>query len=110
MKELKLSDQVRQKLPVRLISELVHLGKKYKPRGIRIFIFGSVVQENGRGGSDLDLGVIWECERSERIFNSLYWDIQDLPTVRKIDLVDMEQVDSVFRESALRDALFLDAL
>lgn len=110
MRELKLSDRVRQKLLVRLISELVHLGKKYQTQGIRIFIFGSAVQENDRQESDLDLGVIWDTERSERIFNSLYWDIQDLPTVRKIDLVDMEQVDPVFRESALRDALFLDEL
>jgi predicted nucleotidyltransferase len=68
----------------------------------------SITRSKIRVGSDLDLGVLWENKRSAQVFAELYRDIQDLPTIRKIDLVDMGQVDEDFRDSALQHALFLD--
>jgi predicted nucleotidyltransferase len=68
-----------------------------------LFIFGSFAYQNETETSDLDIGVMWKCKRIPCLFTELYSDIQSLPTVRKIDLVDMDMVDNEFKEIVMQN-------
>lgn len=102
-----LKRQLKYNLPDRLWRALESIAFKYKDEGLKLFIFGSFAQLKNKSTSDLDIGVCWVSKRDPLLFNQLYLDIQELPTIRKIDLVDMSQVDESFRQEALEHAYYL---
>jgi predicted nucleotidyltransferase len=97
--------ELKKRLPSRFIDELLRLGEKYQKKGAQLFVFGSFATASNRQTSDLDLGVLWKGKRKNHIFTSLYSEIQALPTIRKIDLVDMEQVDNDFKKKVLESGI-----
>jgi predicted nucleotidyltransferase len=67
------------------------------------FFFGSQVQGDARKGSDLDVGIkINEEEQSNKIAR-IRNEIDDLPTLRKIDVVDFNKVDDTFSTIAKKN-------
>ncbi|MDQ3461331.1 MAG: nucleotidyltransferase domain-containing protein [Deinococcota bacterium] len=92
-------------LPPRLLEALQGLARAYRQQGADLFVFGSFARGDARRTSDLDLGVEWRGEPSKRTFSRLYDDVQALPTIRKIDLVDFSQASPGFRCLAERDKL-----
>lgn len=106
-----LSDSVdvifKRSLPERLRQQLHELAGKYRKKGMHLFIFGSFARADQRTTSDLDLGIEWERKRSEKLFTQPYNEIQELPTIRKIDLVDFEKAEKKFKDTALKDKIYL---
>lgn len=98
---------IEQRLPNRLIESLHEMEEKYRDKGIRLFIFGSFARSQDRQTSDLDLGVQWIGKRSSKIFSDFCRDVHKLPTIRKIDVVDMEQVDEGFKNKVMKEAIFI---
>lgn len=94
-------------LPARLMKALEEVAEKYDRKGLILFIFGSFARSKQRKTSDLDIGVLWKSVRNPKMFTELYQDIQQLPTIRKIDLVDMHQVDKDFRKKAVEEGVML---
>ncbi|MFQ6099708.1 MAG: nucleotidyltransferase domain-containing protein [Anaerolineae bacterium] len=86
---------------------MLELARKYQDDGLTLLVFGSFARGDQRPTSDLDLGVEWHGKRRPEIFLRLYWDVQELPTIRKIELVDFEQTDSDFRRVAGLDKIYL---
>jgi len=84
----------------RLLQALQKLAWEYRRDGLELFILGSFARGDQRPTSDLDIGVEWRGERNPETFLHLYRDVQALPTIRQIDLVDLAQVDSDFRRVA----------
>jgi len=98
---------LEERLPERVIKKLYKLAQKYADRGIQLFVFGSFANASDRKTSDLDIGVLWTNERSSKAFSELYSDILELPTIRKIDLVDMQQVDKFFKRKIMSKKIIL---
>jgi predicted nucleotidyltransferase len=98
---------LRKELPARVVNALLHVAEKYQKEGMTLFLFGSFATASNRAASDLDIGLLWESERKPHLFTQLYADIQNLPTIRKIDLVDMKQVDKEFRNKVLASEILL---
>lgn len=96
-------------LPTQLDSRLTALGEKYRARGIDLFVFGSFARGDNRPNSDLDLGLEWRAHRSDALLRELQNEVDDLPTIRKIDLVDFSTVSPQWRSIAERDRRFLFA-
>ena len=95
-------------LPARLLRDLQELARKYQDAGLELFIFGSFARGDQHPTSDLDIGVAWRGEHNPSDFLRLYWDVQELATIRKIDLVDFEQTDSDFRRIVMAaDRIYL---
>jgi predicted nucleotidyltransferase len=94
-------------LPRRLVSRLKALGRKYQAQGVDLFIFGSHARKDHQPNSDLDLGIEWRRPVSRQLFRNLCKDVDDLPTIRKVDLVDFSKVSSVWKEIAGRHRVFL---
>jgi len=94
-------------LPARLLHDLQQLARKYQKDGVKLFIFGSFAQDKARPTSDLDLGVEWQGQPNPAVFRRLYQDVQSLPTIRPIDVVDFSQTNSRFKQIAGAHKLLL---
>ncbi len=100
-------DEPSLALPARLLRDLRALAQKYRSQGVDLFVFGSFARGDQRPTSDLDLGVEWHGKHSPGTFLRLYWEVQELPTIRKIDLVDFEQTGLDFRRAAMAERIYL---
>ncbi|RME51256.1 MAG: nucleotidyltransferase domain-containing protein [Caldilineae bacterium] len=94
-------------LSSKVLQELYRLARKYHQEGVVLFIFGSFARGDQRPNSDLDLGVEWHGEPRPEVFLRLYWEVQDLPTIRPIDVVDFAQVAPSFEEATSNDRIYL---
>ncbi|KAF0162032.1 MAG: DNA polymerase beta domain-containing protein [Rhodocyclaceae bacterium] len=69
--------------------------------GHRVVIFGSRARGDARPRSDFDIGVIGESPLPLRDFYALADQIEDLPTLYRIDWVDFARTSEKFRRAAL---------
>lgn len=92
-----------EQLPGTLRARLHEIARAYHAEGVELFLFGSFARGDNRRTSDLDLAVGWRRSPSREIFMRLWQEIEDLPTIRKIDLVDLSEAPEELREKALAD-------
>jgi len=70
--------------------------------GHKVVLFGSRAQGNARSRSDFDLGVVGETPLPVVDFFAIEDILDDLPTLYRIDWVDLATVSERFRAEALR--------
>ncbi len=75
----------------------------------RVFLYGSWVSMNARPTSDVDIAVLGKGPIDEMVFLKIREEVDSLPTLRAIDIVDLGRADKEFRERILRESeeLFL---
>lgn len=88
-----------RRIPTRLIAALNRTADQFAPRGVRLYLFGSVARSfpESHRGADLDLG--YECCGSEcgpALHREIREAIDRLPTIRPVDLVDFDHADPGF--------------
>ena len=92
-------------LPAQVRNHLHQVAKKQARLGVRMFLFGSVARTwpQAHIGADLDIGYEIDGNRIDRAdrLESLERDIQALPSIRPVDLVDFSKASEVFRAQAL---------
>jgi predicted nucleotidyltransferase len=104
------TDNLPLNLPLKLRRSLRQVAQKYHRLGLDLFVFGSFARGNPRPNSDLDLGVTWRGQPDPRLFTQLYWELQAMPTIRKIDLVDFARAAPGFTRVALAHTIRLNNL
>lgn len=67
----------------------------------RLFFFGSRVTNSGDDHSDIDVGVEGPAPVPAAALSAIKEELEDLPTVYKVDLVDFAAVSGDFRQVAL---------
>lgn len=78
-------------LPPQVLDGLVELGERFRRKGVRLVLFGSFAKGTAHRRSDLDIAAFWEnAPEHMRLWMELEEAVEDLPTVRPIDLVDIE--------------------
>lgn len=91
-------------IDLRVREALCSLATRYKKKGVRVFLFGSVASTwpLALKGADFDIGFEWISDAVDKrtLLQELETDIAALPTIRPIDLVDFSFVSSAFRGSA----------
>ena len=85
-----------------LVDEVVRIVRDYIQEGpLRLYFFGSWAENRALAVSDLDIaletGKPIEAVAMHRIAAAL----DELPTLRKVDIVDLQAVDQEFRERVL---------
>ena len=95
----------------RVVRRLNELAESFAGLGLRLFVFGSVAETypEARKGADLDLGVFVDEDldpgtRQVRL-RDLRRQLDELPTVRPVELVEFDSVDARFKEVALRSRI-----
>jgi len=66
----------------------------------KIFFFGSRVTKKGNERSDIDLGIEGEKEISWQVMAKIKEDLENLPILYKIDVVDFKKVSPDFYDLA----------
>lgn len=66
----------------------------------KVFIFGSRVTGKGDDRSDIDIGIEGDKEIPLEIMGKIKDEIDDLPILYKIDIVDFFQLSDKFKEVA----------
>lgn len=69
-------------------------------QGYQIILFGSRVGGGARPASDFDIGIKGEKPLASEIFSDIEDALESLPTLYKIELVDLNRVTPAFREMA----------
>lgn len=72
--------------------------------GHRVVLFGSRARGDARPRSDFDLAVIGETPLPLHDFYALADQLDELPTLYRIDWVDLARASEKFRQSALTNA------
>lgn len=93
-------------LPVPLLKELKEVAHDFESSGIQLILFGSFATGNARPTSDLDLAFDSPATSRESV-RHLYDRIDDLHTVRSVDLVDLQKVDSEVAEEIKKNGCLL---
>ena len=70
--------------------------------GHRVFLFGSRAAGGARIHSDFDVGVLGDDPLALKDFYAIEDQLDDLPTLYKIDWLDFNRVSPRFRERAMR--------
>ena len=87
-------DALRKKLR-NIIGKYLDL-EKYK-----LFFFGSRVSGGGSERSDIDIGIDGPEPVPLKVFSDIKEEIEDIPILYKIEIVDFKQVSPDFRQVAL---------
>ncbi|MBI3579391.1 MAG: nucleotidyltransferase domain-containing protein [Ignavibacteriales bacterium] len=78
------------------------VGKHIDLRTHKVFFFGSRVSGGGSERSDIDVGIEGPQEIPIEILGRIREEIENLPTLYKIEVVDFKSTSDEFREVALQ--------
>lgn len=73
----------------------------------KAFLFGSRASGNAAANSDWDIGILGPDEVPGHTLQRIHSDLDDLPTLHRFDVVDMNTVSESFRRQAMRVTLAL---
>lgn len=82
------------------------MAHNFESSGIQLILFGSFATGNARPTSDLDLAFDSQATTREGV-RQLYDRIDDLHTIRSVDLVDLQKVDSELAEEIKKNGCLL---
>ncbi len=88
-------DALREKIK-KIIGQYLDL-EKY-----RLFFFGSRVSGGGNERSDIDIGIDGPEPVPLKVFSDIKEEIESIPILYKIEIVDFKQVSPDFRQVALK--------
>ena len=83
------------------------IGRHLDLNACQIFFFGSRVLGKGDERSDIDIGIEGTKEIPYEIMAHIRDDIENLPTLYKIEIVDFKKVSNDFREVAFQQIEFI---
>ena len=74
------------------------------PSGYRMILFGSFAQGKAGPTSDIDIGILGKKPVPNKLMVRIRAKVDAIPTLRKIDVVDLQTADSRFRDHAMKHA------
>lgn len=78
--------------------------KSLLPAGYYVVLFGSWADGKARSGSDIDIGIVGSKPLPHRTMMQMRQLVEQVPTLRKVDVVDLSSVSERFRARALKHA------
>lgn len=88
--------------PKEIIEETVNLIHRHLPRDeYRVLLFGSWAKDTAEATSDIDIGIQGPKAVDGLLMLRLQEEIKGIPTLRRIDVVDLHEADEEFRKEIL---------
>lgn len=84
--------------------EVVKIIRRYLDEEWRIFLFGSWANGNALETSDIDIGILGKEKVPFGEMIKIKEEIENIPTLRSIDIMDLSLKEKSFRENALKHA------
>jgi len=86
-----------------LVKQIVRIIRKYIPdKNYKIYLYGSWMKGNALPNSDIDIAIYGQTEVDALIMIKIKDEIENLPTLRSIDLIDLNLVSENFKVSILQ--------
>ena len=86
---------------------LAIIGKYLDLNFYKVFFFGSRVTGKGSERSDIDVGIEGPQKISANDLLAIQEEVDKIPTLYKIEIVDFNQVAPIFRKVAIQSISFL---
>jgi len=99
-KEMRLEHYSVEKLKKEILEIL---GRHIDLKTYKVFFFGSRVSSSGSDRSDIDIGIDGPKEVPSLAMAKICEEIENLPTLYKIDIVDFKNVSNKFKSVALKN-------
>lgn len=94
-------DDREQQIKNMIVAQIAKFASQLGDR--KVFLFGSRVSGGAKERSDFDVGVYGDSPLPLKEFFTIEDALDALPTLYKIDWVDLNQVASKFREEAMKN-------
>jgi predicted nucleotidyltransferase len=85
----------------KIIKEVVKIIRRYLPEEYKIFLFGSWASGDALPESDIDIGILGPQAADNMLLLRIKGEVRAIPTLRGIDVVDLNQTDEGFRKEIL---------
>ena len=85
-----------------VIKEILDIIHRHLPRDeFKVLLFGSWAKETAEPTSDIDIGILGPKAIDGLLLLRLKAEIKAIPTLRRIDVVDLNEADEAFRNEVL---------
>ena len=84
-----------------VIAKIVKIIKKYLFGDYKIYLFGSWAKGDALETSDIDIGILGKEEVVWRLMVKILREVDEIPTLRKIDVLDLNAKEESFRNNVL---------
>jgi len=89
-----------------ILESIAHITVKYL-RDSKIILFGSRAGNTNRENSDYDIAIIWKEKIPAQIYFAIQEDLDNLYTLKTIDLVDFYNLDEDFKEIVIKEGFLI---
>ena len=93
-------------MPQEIIKKIIKTIKSFLPKA-KVFFYGSWAKGNPLPTSDLDIAIDNKKKINWDTFLDIKNKVEDIPTLRHIDIVDLNMVDKTFKKEVLETAQLL---
>lgn len=93
--------------PKAIVQTIVSIIHNHLPSEYKSILFGSFARGDALKTSDIDIGIIGKQKVPWEIMVKIKQEIDDIPTLRSIEIVDLNTVDDVFKNKALAEGKVL---
>ncbi|MBI5244542.1 MAG: nucleotidyltransferase domain-containing protein [Elusimicrobia bacterium] len=91
--------------PRDVIAECVRIIRRHLPgNDMRIYLIGSRARSAASEGSDIDIAILAKKRIDGLVLMRIREEVKGVPTLRKIDIVDLGASDAEFKREALGHA------
>lgn len=87
-----------------IIGEVKKIIGNYLPEDYKMLIFGSWAKGNSLETSDIDIGILGKKEVPWHLMAKILQEVEEVPTLRSIDVVDLNSVEEGFKNKVLEYA------
>lgn len=84
--------------------EIVKIMRKYLSDDYKILLFGSWAKGDFLNTSDIDIAILGDNKVPYDIMVKIKEEVEEIPTLRSIDIVDLNAKEKAFRENVLKYA------
>lgn len=87
-----------------IVQEAVRIIRKYLTDEYEVLLFGSWAKGNANETSDLDIAILGKNEVDWNVMARILSEVDEIKTLRKIDIVDLNSVGAEFKKNVLKYA------
>lgn len=91
-----------------ILKRIIFIIRDYLSQDYQILLFGSWAKGNALNISDIDIGILGENVAPRSIMTQILEKIENIPTLRSIDIVDLKTKEENYRNNILKYAKILD--
>ena len=86
-----------------ILKEILAIIERHTPKDTPVILFGSWAKGTAKKTSDLDIGILPKETLPGEAMTQIIRQVDALPTLRKIDIVDLSSVEERFKNDALKN-------